>query len=191
MWSIFHTKLGSLLQWQTVAKYWITDYAAVPASSDRCRTRGDCCFNKEITTMGCWALLQQCMLQMVMMLPLMKAKCNLTLLYALSKESCHLFPTPAEKPPVKQASLSHMITINCECRMPNAQEEMVACDKCNRWYAFTCAGFDVPPPGDWYCKQYSRLNFQRLYTVPLISLLLLLLYMHYFCKCRMSIDSIS
>ena len=41
------------------------------------------------------------------------------------------FPTAAEKPPVKRASLSRVvIPVNCECRMPDSQEEMVACDKC-------------------------------------------------------------
>ena len=53
----------------------------------------------------------------------------------------------------KRASLSHVvIPVNCECRMPDSMEEMVACDKCDRWYHFTCAGFDVPPPGDWFAN---------------------------------------
>ena len=61
--------------------------------------------------------------------------------------------TAAEEPPIEQVRLSHIvIPVNCECRMPDSKEEMVACDGCDKWYHFTCAGFDVPPPGDWFCK---------------------------------------
>ena len=58
---------------------------------------------------------------------------------------------------VKRVSLSHVeIPVNCECRMPDSREEMVGYDRCDRWFHFSCAGFDVPPPGDWFCKHCSQ-----------------------------------
>lgn len=77
------------------------------------------------------------------------------LISCFEKAKVSPFPiqSAAKQPPVKRARSSHIvIPVNCECRLPDSKEEMVACDQCDKWYHFTCAGFDVPPPGDWFCQ---------------------------------------
>ena len=64
--------------------------------------------------------------------------------------------------------------------MPDSQEEMVACDCCDTWYHFTCTGFDVPPPGDWFCK--IALRIELYYTGAIPFLMISANFLRFLCK---------
>ena len=73
---------------------------------------------------------------------------------------------PTGEGPVEWVELSNIvIPVNCECKMPDSQVEMVACDCCDRWYHFTCAGFIVPPLGDWFCKNCIKALYLHPYCI--------------------------
>ena len=47
------------------------------------------------------------------------------------------------------------IEVSCKCQRPDSYQDMIECDKCDKWYHLNCARLTTIPEGDWYCVQCS------------------------------------
>ena len=65
------------------------------------------------------------------------------------------FPHTVEPSPFLQSFFpAHSIELFCDCELPEAYDNMVECEKCEKWFHLTCVGLkSIPPPQkEWLCK---------------------------------------
>ena len=70
------------------------------------------------------------------------------------------FPHTVEPSPFLQSFFpAHSIELFCDCELPEAYDNMVECEKCEKWFHLTCVGLkSIPPPQkEWLCKVCEQL----------------------------------
>ena len=62
------------------------------------------------------------------------------------------FPVTSKKMIPRVVSKISFIPLYCHCRLPESFDDLVACEKCNKWYHHKCVQFENTHCGDWFCK---------------------------------------
>ena len=77
------------------------------------------------------------------------------LVTCFEKEKFSRFPLMSSK--VKRACKpsGELIKLYCDCRLPGSYDDMVACNRCGKWFHYICVGFVASRAGDWYCSGCS------------------------------------
>ena len=47
------------------------------------------------------------------------------------------------------------IKLYCDSRLPGSYDDMVACDRCGKWFHYMCVGIVASCSGDKYCSGCS------------------------------------
>lgn len=75
------------------------------------------------------------------------------LITCFEKNEISPFPAILKKRKIlKREQKSETFKVYCYCRLPDNGDEMICCDRCDRWYHLSCTNSSVINTADhWYC----------------------------------------
>ena len=85
------------------------------------------------------------------------------LIRCLEKEEISEFPVIKRRRPASRVTKIEICLVYCYCRLPDNEEKMVLCEKCEEWFHLDCIDTPDLPSCDssWYCatcKPVSECN---------------------------------
>jgi len=91
------------------------------------------------------------------------------LVQCFKKKRLEPFPHTTLETPYTHSFFPYMeIEVYCDCNMPEVYDNMIACDKCEEWFHFSCAGLKSPPEfeSQWCCSKCYRDTGHRVNRAP-------------------------
>jgi len=64
------------------------------------------------------------------------------LITILETQKILMFPIQKRRKPINSISKVVQCNLFCVCRLPNEDEDMACCDKCEEWYHYKCLGIE-------------------------------------------------
>ena len=79
---------------------------------------------------------------------------RLNFIKILETKVVSLFPVLKTRQPADRITKIQKCQVYCLCRMPEDENEMIACDKCQEWFHLICLNMtEIPATEEWFCNE--------------------------------------